>query len=222
MPILSNGPWPLKGAPAAGVTDTNNAPCSSIDWVIFGAVLAFANRRPAKTELILITFGSNRSVKTAIQTDASELISTASRRFSPRRSSLVDGVRLSSITLTVGWLAFALVSIFSRFGASCSTAGVSTTSCLLLPVVEERLVVGARTLLIAVATSIFGGGAVSVPFVGAAVFGCGIATSFDVVATREFVSVFCLAGGVRTAGWVFTVGVSLPCETAGCCVCGAL
>src|SRR6266851_2542561 len=164
--------WVARIGPAVGVIETSSIPLRSIDCAMMGAVFAFTNMTPGKTAFTLITHGSKRKVRTAILIGVSDLKSIASSCFSPGFISVLPGESLISIRPFSALLDVSALA--SLFGASCSTAGVKAMSCFVLAVVAATFVAGETTLLIALATSIFGGGAVSVPFVGAAVFGCGI------------------------------------------------
>src|ERR1051326_356654 len=157
---------------SAGVSETSNMPCSSIDCVKVGAVFALAKILPGATDLIFMTCGSKRKAITARPSGGSELTCTEICRASPNCNSLFSGRKLNSITPAAGGPGFASAPVGSVFGVSCSTAGAIFTSDLALADVLETSVDGETTLFIAVATSIDFGGAVSVR--AAVVFGSGM------------------------------------------------
>src|ERR1051326_1171109 len=174
--------------PAAGARETRKKPFSVVDFVRVGTDFASAKSLPSVTLLILMTFGSKRSITTARPSRASEINSTENWRFSPTVISFLSGLSRNSITAGVNSAGFAEVSVAALFGARSST-GVTFGVSFALADVVDTFASGFTTFLIAVATSI--GVTLFAPDAGAtdAAFGCNAATSVCGGFGEEFVFV---------------------------------
>src|SRR5260370_24923598 len=161
-----------------------------------GAILVFRKMPPAATDLILITLGSNRMVRTAIPSGASDLNCTVSCCFSPTRSSPFSETRRNSETL-----ASLALTRASLLGDSCSTTSAVGASVFALAEEAVIPVPGETIFLIALATSsVFGSP------VNAAPFGAGAVETFCAALISRL--------GVATCWLAVARGNSFGCRLA--------